>query len=133
MDRDQCLTAGQNGMDKEHKIQIGLLVALEQALATGKSHPELLVILEQLVDYTNIHFMSEQMLMRLYAYPDIAAHEAAHDRLIDQARRVMEDFASGELTMVSAGLLTLKQWLIDHIRTDDHAFHRHLSSHAPAA
>jgi hemerythrin len=128
MTGDQKTATGQDGMDAEHKVQIGLILALEQALASGKGHADLLAILEQLVDYTNIHFMSEQMLMRLYAYPDIAQHEAAHDQLIDQARRVMEDFSSGELTMVSAGLLTLKQWLIDHIRSEDHAFHLHLSS-----
>ncbi|TAN57716.1 MAG: bacteriohemerythrin [Magnetospirillum sp.] len=126
MSQDTSLRAAEDGMDNEHRVQVGLIVALEQGLALGKSHGELLAILGQLVDYTNVHFMSEQLLMRLHAYPEISAHEAAHDKLVEQSRRIMADFSSGELSTVSAELLLLKQWLLDHIRADDYAFHLHL-------
>ncbi len=127
MAQDSDLDAGNTGMDREHQVQMGLILALEQGLALGKSHDQLRAILYQLVDYTNVHFMSEQLLMRLYAYPEIGTHEAAHDKLMQQSRRVTADFASGELSTISADLLLLKQWLVDHIRTDDHAFHLHLN------
>ena len=84
MTPDGSPEAGVTGMDHEHQVQMGLLLGLEQGLALGKSREQLLSILYQLVDYTNVHFMSEQMLMRLYAYPEIAAHEAA---LLDYASR----------------------------------------------
>ena len=126
MTPDGSPEAGVTGMDHEHQVQMGLLLGLEQGLALGKSREQLLSILYQLVDYTNVHFMSEQMLMRLYAYPEIAAHEAAHDELLELSRRVMADFAAEELSTISADLLVFKQRLIDHIRDDDHAFHRHL-------
>lgn len=118
-------------MDGEHKVQIGLIRAVEQGLAMGKSRGELLLLLEQLVEYTNVHFMSEQLLMRLYAYPEIGAHEATHDRLMEQARRVLTDFAGDEISSVSAELLLLKQWLLDHIHTDDYAFFIHLGNQPP--
>ncbi|RAU23389.1 hypothetical protein CU669_04470 [Paramagnetospirillum kuznetsovii] len=119
--------AGRATMDLEHRVQVELILAIEQGLATGKGLDELRSILKQLVDYSEVHFMSEQMLMRLYAYPRINEHEAAHDKLVEQARRVLKDFCSDELTSVSAELLLLKQWLLDHIRSEDYAFHLHLS------
>ena len=119
-------------MDGEHQVQMDLIRAVEQGLAMGKSRTELLTLLEQLVEYTNVHFMSEQLLMRLYAYPEIGAHEAIHDKLMEQSRRVLTDFASEEISNVSAELLLLKQWLLDHIRTDDYAFFLHLSSQPPS-
>ncbi|MDO8606682.1 MAG: bacteriohemerythrin [Phaeospirillum sp.] len=122
MTPDSEPAASNNTMDHEHRVQIDLIVTLEQGLALGKSHHLLLTILEQLVEFTNIHFMSEQLLMRLHAYPELGAHEAAHDQLIEQSHRVMADFSSGELSTVSTELLLLKQWLIDHIRSDDYAF-----------
>ena len=131
MTEDASLASADHGMDHEHRVQVGLIQALEQGLALGRTHDQLRAILAQLVDYTNVHFLSEQLLMRLHAYPDIGAHEAAHDRLIEQARRVMADFSSDELSNVSAELLLLKQWLLDHIRTDDYAFHRHLNEQSP--
>ena len=115
-------------MDGEHKVQIDLIRAVEQGLVAGKSRTELLALLEQLVEYTSVHFMSEQLLMRLYAYPEIGAHEAIHDKLMEQARRVITDFSNDEISSVAAELLLLKQWLLDHIRTDDYAFFVHLSS-----
>ena len=128
MTQDSDLDAGAIGMEREHQVQLGLILGLEQGLALGKGHDQLLDIVYQLVDYTNVHFMSEQLLMRLYAYPEIGAHEATHDRLMEQARRVVTDFASGELSIISTDLLLFKQGLLDHMRTDDHAFHLHLGA-----
>lgn len=125
------MSQGDTEMDGEHKVQIDLIRAVEQGLVTGKSRTELLLLLEQLVEYTNVHFMSEQLLMRLYAYPEIGPHEAIHDKLMEQARRVITDFSSDEISSVSGELLLLKQWLLDHIRTDDYAFFVHLSSQPP--
>ena len=118
-------------LDGEHKVQIDLIRAVEQGLAMGKDRTELLAILEQLVDYTNMHFMSEQLLMRLYAYPEIGMHEATHDKLMEQSRRILTDFSGDEISSVSAELLLLKQWLLDHIRTDDYAFYVYLSNQVP--
>jgi hemerythrin len=125
------MSQGDTEMDGEHKVQIDLIRAVEQGLVAGKSRIELLSLLEQLVEYTNVHFMSEQLLMRLYAYPEISAHEAIHDKLMEQARRVITDFSCDEISSVAAELLLLKQWLLDHIRTDDYAFFVHLSSQSP--
>ncbi|OAN51097.1 hypothetical protein A6A04_16860 [Paramagnetospirillum marisnigri] len=128
MTRQEGPRTSQAGIDAEHRIQVELILALEQGLAMGRDHEDLKALLRQLVDYTDVHFMSEQMLMRLYSYPALAEHEAAHDKLMEQARRIEADFCSEEPSGVSSELLILKQWLLDHIRSDDYAFHSHLSS-----
>ncbi len=127
MGSNDSMEAGKSGMDMEHRVQVELIIALEQGLALGKHIDDLKEILTQLVDYTDIHFMSEQLLMRLHAYPRLAEHEAAHNKLIEQSRRVMNDFCSEEVSVVSSELLLLKQWLLDHIRSDDYLFHLHLA------
>jgi hemerythrin len=130
MPDDHEPAAGSVTMDNEHRVQIGLILALEQGLTQGKSLDELKAIVDQLVAYTDMHFMSEQLLMRLYAYPEIGEHTASHDKLIEQAGKIATDFHASKDSNMSADLLLLKQWLLDHIRTEDAAFHRHLTESA---
>lgn len=130
MNHDAASGAGGGVIEKEHRVQVDLILALEQGLALGKSLDELRIILTQMVDFTDMHFMSEMVLMRLYAYPRLAEHEAAHDHLMEQARRIQDDFCSEELSGTSADLMLLKQWLLDHIRSEDYAFHLYLTKAA---
>jgi hemerythrin-like metal-binding protein len=115
-------------MDGEHKVQIGLIHALEQSLHQGQGRSDISSILSQLVEYTNIHFMSEQLLMRLHAYPDIGGHEMEHDHLIEQLRKVEEGFAAGDSEMTTSEITMLKHLVIDHIKTHDQTFSRYLTN-----
>jgi hemerythrin-like metal-binding protein len=115
-------------MDAEHKVQIGLIQALEQSLQQGQGRSDISYILSQLVEYTNIHFMSEQLLMRLHAYPDFGEHEMEHDHLIEQLRKVEAGFVAGDSEMTSSEITLLKRLVIDHIKTHDQTFAKYLAN-----
>ena len=66
---EQDIGVGFDQIDGEHRVQLGLLSAVRNAVAEGRGETEVNEILEQLVDYTKVHFMSEELLMRLHAYP----------------------------------------------------------------
>lgn len=51
------------------------------ALCRGRSG-KVLVLMDQLEIFANAHFLAEQHLMRLHAYPGFESHEVEHDRLI---------------------------------------------------
>jgi hemerythrin len=120
-------------LDGEHTIQVSLITALEQGLALGQPRSRLVEILDQLLTYTRTHFHSELMLMDQFGYPGRDHHAAAHHALISQAERVAQDFSADEITTVSAELLSLRARLLEHIRRDDHAFHRFLEARTLAA
>lgn len=127
---DRHQTDARLGMEAEHEVQLGLILALEQSLQRGRGRGEISDVLGRLVEYTNVHFMSEQLLMRLHAYPDIGPHELEHDHLIEQIRRIEAGFiaSDSELTAIEIGML--KRLVADHIRTHDQAFTRYLSDPA---
>ncbi|MDR3439659.1 hemerythrin family protein [Telmatospirillum sp.] len=127
MTPNHTLGTGQADMDAEHKVQIGLILALEQSLQRGRGRGDITDILSQLVEYTNIHFMSEQLLMRLHAYPDIGAHEMEHDHLIEQLRRVEDGVGASDSEMTVTEIGMLKRLVIDHIKTHDHVFSQYLT------
>ena len=67
-------------IDAEHQVQIQLLNELRRVLRDGGDAAELR---ERLTDYCRAHFMSEELLMRLHAYPDYDDHVADHEQMLD--------------------------------------------------
>jgi len=111
-------------MAGEHRVQLGLFRAFAQAIRSRAGDEEKAEILDNLIDYTELHFNSEQLLMRLHAYPGFDAHVAEHDGLmadVKELRRLIEagDEAAG-LDLVDK----LESWLVEHIDSHDKAFGR---------
>lgn len=118
-DWGQSLMIGNTSMDLEHRLQIGLIHALEDALRAGQSREEVAKILAQLYEYTNAHFLAENLLMRLHAYPDYAGHADEHDRLVGGLEALRKTFDSGETSMTLESLESLRSWLSVHIQGMD--------------
>ena len=116
-------------MSGEHQVQVGLLRALADAIRNNASDRQKTEILEQLIDYTDLHFASEQLLMRLHAYPQFDAHVAEHDRLMGDVQELRRLFEQGHEAQTLELLETLDAWLTKHIQSMDQAFARYIDSH----
>lgn len=119
---DEGIGTGVGSMDTEHRLQVSLVNALEELLRRGRDRDVAHRTLSQLVDFTTVHFHSEELMMRLYAYPQLDVHSAAHAKLLEQARSIQarydEDGAAEALDVVAE----LRGWLVNHIRSMDQAF-----------
>ncbi|MDR3435471.1 bacteriohemerythrin [Telmatospirillum sp.] len=113
---------GEQQIDGEHAAQIRLLDTFEEKLKGSQAKDDLVIVLDRLVEFTNLHFMSEEMLMQQHAYPALGLHVKEHDHLLDQVRVMQDAFNCGDQTMTAAELVTLRDWLMNHIRTKDRAF-----------
>lgn len=113
-------------MDQEHRIQIGLIDALRDAVAGGEAAGDAIEIHRRLLDYSRAHFLSEQLLMRLHAYDDHERHVADHDEMIDALESFGRDLAEGREDRVVAGVTRLRAFLIGHIEGRDRELHEHL-------
>lgn len=127
-DEDESIKTGFSPVDGEHEVQIRLLDAVTGAISSNAGTDEAALVLDQLVSYTSAHFLSEQLLMRLHAYPDYEAHVQDHDRLIEQVHAVQKAFESGKAPDATDLLIYLRDWLVVHIRTMDRALGRYLAS-----
>ncbi len=130
---DRDLKLGVPEMDAEHGLQIGLVNALEDAVAAGRERELADGILERLLDYTRVHFLAEEMMMRLEGYPPFEAHLEEHDDLVRQLDSIRSVYAEGDRAITLEAVHTLRSWLAGHIRTQDRAFARFLAARGPAA
>ena len=110
----------------EHAVQIKLLRAVEEGVAGDLGSGELAELVTQLFEYTKVHFLSEQLLMRMHGYPDYQEHQQHHDELL---ARIGDLYAllHGQDRQDAATLATsLREWVLGHIGHDDSAFSRYL-------
>ena len=109
-------------IDNEHRIQTGLLNALYDAVSDKKTIAEINEILDQLTSYSELHFMSEELLMRLYAYPDYEDHVSDHEAITAYLKGIANRVAAGQGGMALETAGEMREFLISHINTRDEAF-----------
>ena len=118
----------QQTLDNEPLVQLGLADAVVQAVERSEPAEQVAQLVAQFIDYTELHFMSEQLLMRLHAYPDYAEHVADHEAIVEQLRALSESTdndSASPLTAEWAG--KLKGQMLGHIRNRDAALHAYLA------
>lgn len=116
-------TDSQQTLDNEHLVQLGLADAVVEALRLGEPTASVLPLVGQFVDYTELHFMSEQLLMRLHAYPDYEEHVADHSAMIEQLHRLRDEFGADAGALTAERAIQLKGQMMGHIRNRDAALH----------
>jgi hemerythrin-like metal-binding protein len=75
----QAMLADSKGINREHMVQARLMQAVAGSVARSENGAEALT---QLSDYSRAHYLSEETLMRLYAYPDLPAHQHDHEEMV---------------------------------------------------
>ena len=90
------MPTGCDSLDGEHSVQIELLGAFSRAVKDGRPRDEVDEILDRLIDFTKVHFSSEQLLMRLYQYPAYQQHLDDHDYTVDHLQTMRQAYLAGE-------------------------------------
>lgn len=112
------LGVGVDEIDAEHELQIGLVRTLEGRLGRA-SREEAGRLLDQLLDYSRVHFAAEELMMRLHAYPGHGEHEAEHGKLLEQLEEIRKAWAAGQVLPTKELVTALRHWLAEHVQTFD--------------
>lgn len=117
---DENLTTGVEEIDQEHALELQIVRSIQTALGT-KNRQQLGELLQQLEDFTNAHFLGEQLLMRLHAYPGYQAHQEEHDNLMRELKELSQRLLTQESSDPAKEAENLERWLITHIQSEDQA------------
>lgn len=123
---------GVEAIDKQHRQLFDLIANLNRLIAAQAGVVEVRAALAQFVRWAEIHFASEQTLLEVTGYPDLAAHIVEHEAFLKALARNVELVASRPLAVTEtkiAGLLT--SWLQKHILENDRAYLPHVLANIP--
>jgi len=113
---------GEKSIDTEHDLQMQLLDSLSASLQKGGDFSPARYILEQFIEFSDMHFLSEQLVMRLQSYPDYERHLEAHTELMKKVREIRDSVFCGENAPSLQLVQELRDWLLNHIASEDVAF-----------
>jgi hemerythrin-like metal-binding protein len=119
---DEGIGTGVGSMDTEHRLQVSLVNALEEVLRQNQDRAVADRTFAQLVDFTSVHFHSEELMMRLYAYPQLDLHAAAHAKLLEQVGAIKARYDAEGAAEALQVVAELRGWLVNHIKSMDQGF-----------
>jgi hemerythrin-like metal-binding protein len=119
MEESTAPTFGMDSMDREHLGQLSLLNDLKAAVRSGADDGVVYALFDELVEHTNLHFLSEQLLMKLHAYEASESHFLEHERLLAEVQNLKRNLATGTAADKHSLIEALRSWLLVHIQTAD--------------
>ena len=109
-------------VDAYHHIFFQMVEDYSAALQAGdaSSMPDRIGFL---VDYTFMHFQSEERLMERAGYPDLEAHRASHQAFRERVQALHDTYLADPGAVSAEELLRLVQeWFAHHILGEDLRF-----------
>ena len=125
------LDTGVKVIDGQHRRIVDYINELQEAkdsLDKEAVHD----VLDELVDYTVSHFSFEESLMEQAGYPFLGPHKKIHELFVKKVGGFVERFKNGE-DVADEILVTLRKWLINHIKNEDGDYVEAVSKHMAKA
>lgn len=117
---DDKFSVGIQELDEQHKQLIELINRLFDSMTTGQDKERTTKeIMNQLIQYTIIHFSVEESLFRIFDYPEYMEHCLHHQELRKQAQEINQKIQSGERVVTPELLFFLEKWITNHIKVED--------------
>jgi len=114
------LSVGDHLIDDEHKVWMGLLNALHDAIESNAGDAALASTLTAAMDYTAYHFKHEESLFLQSDYPNKIGHQKLHRKIEGDLSALHTKFHEGQKEGLSIEFMVLlKEWLVHHIQEVD--------------
>ncbi|SEL72474.1 hemerythrin [Colwellia chukchiensis] len=118
----ESYSVGIASLDNDHKKLISLLNQFNTAYDYAMSEDYERQALDELIRYTKYHFDREEQLLEQFNYPDLAAHKAQHQKMIEQVNSFMDLYNEKGHDALNEISEFLSNWLINHINGTDKAY-----------
>lgn len=127
---DESFSVGVETLDRQHKLLFALINQFHRAVEAKEDTPKLTSIFSQVVAYTGMHFSKEEEMMRQANYPDLENHMVLHARLVEEAKKNLEEIQSGKNGACENAVGFLANWLEKHIKGVDTKYAPHVRGEA---
>ena len=119
---NHACSVGVRAMDDQHGILMDTMNEVRLALVHGRGQDHVTELLDRLVDFTRMHFWSEEQLMENSAFPGLDQHREEHQRLLALLRAGVQRLQHGENTRMRPLLCALRDGYLAHIEGPDQQY-----------
>ncbi len=109
-------------IDEQHRKLVDILNEVIHMKVAGVTSERFERVIEDLVDYTDYHFNTEEQYMERCGFEGLYAHRRLHDGFSDRLRVLYLNTTVGDEERTDEVLDFLKNWLIHHIMKTDREY-----------
>ncbi len=109
---------GNERIDFEHKIFIGLISEFQLAKANSSPKEKLVRVLNEILKYAEFHFLSEENLMLESGFPEIDRHRLSHMQLLAKFSVAIYEMELGVCQPDDVDKFLIN-WFVHHTKQED--------------
>lgn len=113
-------------IDAQHKNLMELINLTIIAKCEGKQESVLKEVFYKTIEYTKVHFASEENHMARNGYPVLQTHKLQHRELVAEIVELLEKLHKGEQAAMMNLPEILKSWFVNHILKRDKEYGNYL-------
>ncbi len=113
-------------IDEQHRALFDHVNYLYDSMRDGRSNEALRQVLQDLVDYSQYHFRSEEVIMERYRYPEMAKHVKEHEYFIVRVQTYVENYNKGNMVLSLDVVNFIKKWIQNHVEKSDQGYSKHI-------
>ena len=117
------LSVGVDLIDSDHKTLIDLINLVANSIEARQTAKTIGDVIQLLYEYTEFHFIREEVLMEACGYSDLDNHRKVHQSLKKRVRAIRDQYAKNPDSVNAPEVLEfMTGWLTDHIMGQDMAY-----------
>lgn len=113
------MSVGIQEIDDQHQNLINIINKLFKAMLAGKAQKIINEIVDELIEYADYHFDTEEKYFDQHGYPDSHQHTLQHSFYKDEILLFKKEILNGKSTVPMQVFNFLKDWLTNHIMKSD--------------
>jgi hemerythrin len=113
---------GVKAMDEQHAVLMDTLNEIRLALVRGLGREQVSEALNRLIEFTRMHFASEEQLLEQHGFPALSEHRGAHQKLLGQLEDAALRAQHNDEIHFKSTLLFLRDWYMIHIEGLDQQY-----------
>jgi hemerythrin-like metal-binding protein len=118
-------SVGDDSIDQEHRHLIDLINETYSKLESNADVIQVDECLGDIFSAISLHFALEERMMQRLGYVDFKEHKDDHEKLLDEIRKLMDEFIEAPSSGKEQLNQCLSDWFAIHFSTFDAKFHGH--------
>jgi hemerythrin len=113
-------------IDSQHEKIVGIINLIHgNVLSVDKK--SIVITLRELLETLEIHFETEEAMMKETKFPGYISHKLEHDRFYHQVLTATDNYQKGNGSIGLEQLNGIKRWFFNHIEINDRKCGQYLS------
>jgi hemerythrin len=116
---DENVSVGIPLFDKQHKKLYDIMNDFFNLLQNGSGIKKVLETMNELKEYTDIHFSSEEKIMQEYGYEEYELHKLQHESFMSELIQLQNNIVENNIIPTIESMRYIFIWLEKHIKDSD--------------